>query len=373
MSADSKRVVIVGASHAGCLALRTLFSRNSPTDIPLQITLISPNDQTYYNIASPRLLIEPESIDKVLFDIQDTIDKLKIDSKHSAEYIQGTVEKVDLDKQRIYLKHSDVELEYDNLIIATGTRTECPILKLDNIKSQAFSIQELTKMAEDIKSADSIAIVGGGVSGVEVAGELGSTYGRTKSIDLYTGSSGLLPEFKQCHRDTVSKKLSGMGVQIIAQRVDIDNESHSIIFHDGTKKKYSVVIPCHKHTPNTEFLPASVLNESGYIQTDNNFRLKQYHNVICLGDILEITVNSCVDLNFYQKGVFESTTDYEIFEDESTNLKEYTKVDMARLFAIPIGKNGGIGALFGVPIPSFAIKYSKSRDYFISRAKGFLG
>ena len=67
----SKQVVIIGGSYAGILALKTLL-KSSP--IELNITLISPNDSGYFNAAAPRLLIEPESIEKTIFPIKPTIE-----------------------------------------------------------------------------------------------------------------------------------------------------------------------------------------------------------------------------------------------------------------------------------------------------------
>lgn len=96
----SRQVVIIGGSYAGILALKTLL-KSSP--IELNITLISPNDSGYFNAAAPRLLIEPESIEKTIFPIKPTIEKLTSGTIHTAKFLQGVVTKVDLTNQKVLL------------------------------------------------------------------------------------------------------------------------------------------------------------------------------------------------------------------------------------------------------------------------------
>lgn len=376
MTANSKKIIILGGSYGAILALRTLLSRNNnPSDISLSISIISPNDYTYFNIATPRLLIEPESVEKVVFSIAEIISHLCANNpSHKVEHVQGAVREVDLEERKVYLYKSDISYDYDNLIVATGTRMESSVFKLDNIRDQNYSIQQLKSLVENIKEADSIAVVGGGITGVEVAAELASNYGKDKTIDLYTGNKYPLPELKEYHRNIVIDKLTDFGAQIINnEKVGISKDFKSITLSDGTKKEYSLIIPAFKHTPNTEFLPDSVLSTSGYVYTDGHLRLTQYHNVIVLGDILEMAMSSVVDLMYSQKTVFEATVDLEIFEQKSVQLREYQKCDTSYRFVVPLGKDGGIGAMFGFPLPNFVVRFAKARNYFIPKAKEFLG
>ncbi|KAG7663166.1 uncharacterized protein J8A68_003344 [[Candida] subhashii] len=374
MTNNTKRVIILGASYAGILALRTLLSRKNPANLELVIRIISPNDHTYFNMSSPRLLVEPDSINKVVFSLQDLISKLKVNSKHKVEYVQGSVKNVDLDNRQVDLHKSESSLNYDYLMVATGTRSDCLALKLDNLLDHSYSINAVKRLSEDIKHAESIAVVGAGITGVEVIAELSSNYGKTTTFDLYTGNEHLLPELKECHRRQVVERLTNFGVSIINnEKVKVSKDSKSVIFKDGTVKEYSLVIPTFRNIPNTEFLPGKVLAASGYVYTDKHLRLEKYHNVICLGDILEMGASSCVDLVYAQKSVLESTVDYEIFEQKSVKLKTHKKYEPSYQFVIPLGKDGGVGVAYGICLPNFLVRYAKAKDYFIPKAKEVFG
>ncbi|KAG7663167.1 uncharacterized protein J8A68_003345 [[Candida] subhashii] len=372
MTTNTKEVIILGASYAGVLALKTLLSRKNPSEISINVKIISPNDHTYVNIASPRLLTEPEKIQQVLFSLQKLIDRLTANTIHKVEYIQGSVKEVDLDERKVYLHKSDMVFYYDNLIVATGTRMDSAVFKLDNIRDHNYTIQELNKLVENIKEAESIAVIGAGITGVEVVGELASNYSKTKSIDLYTGAEYPLPELRESHRIAAAERLTNFGVNIINnERVGVNKDMKSVILNDGTTKQYSLIIPAFRNFPNTEFLPKQVLNDSGYVYTDKHLRLEQYHNVFCLGDIIEMGAGSCIDLMFSQKEVFESVVDFEIFEQKSVQLKEHKKSETGYRYVIPLGKDGGIGAAYGFSLPNFIVRLSKAKDYYIPRGKDF--
>ena len=135
----SKQVVIIGGSYAGILALKTLL-KSSP--IELNITLISPNDSGYFNAAAPRLLIEPESIEKLYFLLKPTIEKLTSGTIHTAKFLQGVVTKVDLTNQKVFVDNES-EIDYDNLIIASGARAKSPAFKLTNNNDQNYTIKAI--------------------------------------------------------------------------------------------------------------------------------------------------------------------------------------------------------------------------------------
>ncbi|KAG7663164.1 uncharacterized protein J8A68_003342 [[Candida] subhashii] len=374
MTGRVKDIVIIGASYAGIIALKILLrSRKCPSDLKLNIYLISPNDYTYFNMASPRLILEPESCPKVLFKLQDTIDKYVKNTRHSVTFIQGSVGNVDLDKRVVCLAEDDgSQICYDNLLITTGTRLMEPGFKLDNIQDQQYSVNGIKSLHKKLESAESIAIVGAGGTGVEIAGEIGDDFGDTKKVVLYSGRGMPLPRFPDPLRRKASEKLEKLGVEIVNNdKVKINEDGKSVTLKDGTIKEYSVVVQAHRNIPNTDFLPDTVLSDTKYIKTDKYLRLENYHNVICMGDVLDMGVSSAVDLFHYQKPVLTKTIEYEIFERKSTKLKPY-QTEKSVSFMCPIGRDGGVALSFGIRMPNFIVRSQRAKDYSISRARWFL-
>ncbi|CAI5758040.1 unnamed protein product [Candida verbasci] len=362
MTIESKNIIIIGASYAGILALKSILNKtNQYEQIKLNIIVITPNDKAFYNVATPRLLIEYEKIDNVLFSIKETVDNIAAKySNHSVNFIQGTVKSVDLENHEVVIQS---KYKYDNLIIASGSRSIMPCWKLDNEKDQSLTINSIKHLSQQIKNSKSIAIIGGGTTGVETSGELASNYS-DKKITLYSGSKIVLQSIP-CLSSKAEDQLKKLGVEIINNKqVEVDGNK---VKYDDIVQEYDLVIQAQKLIPNSEFLPNQVL-ENGYVKTDEFFRLHSFPEVICLGDILSIGSHSLVDLLYNQKNVFDKVISYEIFKDESILFQGYKQSTRATM-VVPIGKNGGVGVVFGIPIPSFLVYWIKSRDYMISKAR----
>ncbi|KAI3405250.2 hypothetical protein KGF56_001942 [Candida oxycetoniae] len=370
---NSKEVIIIGGSYAAILALKTLFLAGTPN---LKITIISPNEKAFFNVAAPRLLVDNDYSDKTLVPLKDTIEKLSRQSSsrnRQVRHVKSRVESLDLDGKQLTISSGQV-LDYDYLIVASGSRSSSSLWKLDNLHDYDYIINKIDKTREKIKQAESIAIIGGGSTGVETAGEIGNAYkGEKKRIVLYTGSSGPLSNSLPKHlSDTATNKLKQLGVEVVNNQRVSTNDGKEIIFEDGTQKseKFDLVIEAQKLTPNTEFMPKSELDENQWVVTDEYFRLINHHNVICLGDVLALGIHSIVDLTYNQKPVFTKVIANEILEQGHIELQAYrapTKMTMI----VPIGKSGGVGVLFGWSLPNFVIWFVKARDFMINKARDY--
>lgn len=390
MSIDLKEVIIIGGSYAALLALKTLLAQqpSSSDSIPqLKITLIAPNDKAFFNIASPRLIVDEDLlIDKTFFSLKDHIEQLVAsqgNKGHEVVFIKGRVVNSDFEANTITYEENSgeferKELKYDNLIVASGTRSPSSVWKLDNVKDQDYTISAIEDLRKQVKEAKSIAIIGGGATGVETAGELGYANKAKESKDkkrvvLYTGSFGPLSGPLPKHVEQTSKKLKDLNVEIVNDQFVSKVKDGVALEGTGDEdrvEKFDLVIEAQRLIPNTEFIPASQLNEKKYIITDDYFRLPEHQNVICFGDVLAMGEQSSVDLTYAQKPVFAKTVAKEILSQD-VKLVSYQKLSR-QIILVPIGKDGGVGVLFGFSIPNFLVRLFKSRDFMIPKAKGIL-
>ncbi|EMG50453.1 ptaL Oxidoreductase ptaL [Candida maltosa Xu316] len=361
MTKDEKKVIIIGASYAGIHALKFLLKSSSTK---LDIAVISPSESAYFNAAAPRLLVEPEQIDKAIFSVKNTVEKSSNNTIHTTKFIKATVTKVDLDEQKVYF--GDSELGYDYLIIASGARAKSPVYKLGNTTDHTHTVKALKEVASEIKNAESVAVIGGGSTGVETAAEIAYAY-RDKTVFLYTGAASPLPNFPQSSISGAVKKLGNLKVKIVNnERVNVENNT-TVKLQDGTTRNYGLVIQASGVIPNTEYLPASVLDKAGFVETDANLRLKDHANVIAFGDVVALGTSSIVDLVFNQEPIFQKTVEYEVFDNKKTQLKPYVRPTSLTTF-VPVGKDGGVGLFFGYCVPSFLVRFFKSKDFMISKA-----
>ena len=171
------RVIIIGGGFAGVKLVKKLKK------LPLQIVLF---DRNNYHTFQPLLYqvatagLEPDSIADPL--------RKQLEPAHNFFFRMGEVQSIDPDKNTINTEIG--ELGYDYLVIATGSRTNFfgnvslmqhafPLKQIPqalDLRSHILQNFEAATITEDLmekKSRMNIVVVGGGPTGVEVAGALG--------------------------------------------------------------------------------------------------------------------------------------------------------------------------------------------------------
>ncbi len=168
------RVVVIGGGFAGIAAVRSL--RRVDVDIVLV-------DRHIYNMFQP-LLYQVATAGLNPGDVTYFLRALRY-RQNNVNYRQGLLWKVDADQRVITLKDGE-ELDYDYLILANGVTTNYmgtpgakERAKAIYTRSQALKIRDEVFRRLEAAAADpshsqglNIVIVGGGATGVEMAGAL---------------------------------------------------------------------------------------------------------------------------------------------------------------------------------------------------------
>lgn len=358
-----KKVVIIGGSFAGLKAAKHILARG---DSDVSVTVVSKSTHAFYTFAAPRLIVEPFHKDKTLFDVEESLNKYNKNSQ--VNFIHGSVESVKLKDRSIdVLSNGQTQsLSYDVLVIASGTRYGTPTFKL--LDDYTLTIKSIEKINKDIKAANKIAVIGGGPTGVETAGEIAYEYGKTKSITLYTGSKGPLSYLGDHRSRQAVLKLQKLGVEVVNSVRPRVKDSKTLTFEDGSAAEYDVVIEAVGLKPNSEFLPAEILDESGYVLTNEYLQLESHPEVVAGGDIVSGTEKDVVTLSYVQWATLEKTLDYLL--NKSQDRRQVMK-PIKRTIFVPISREGGIGVLFGFGVPNFLVRMLKAKDFMISKAGQF--
>lgn len=183
---NMKSILILGGSFAGVSTAHRIFKKNPD----VKITIVSPTDTFYWNLAGPRAIVPGGFADEKLF--APIVPGFK-QYGDRFEYVQGTAEALDIANKSVTVKTASGEkaYSYDHVILATGSRT-----KGDVPYKQKGSTEETKAALHDfqarVKKATSIVVAGGGSTGVETAGELGFEYGTKKQITLVRASPVIL-------------------------------------------------------------------------------------------------------------------------------------------------------------------------------------
>jgi NADH dehydrogenase FAD-containing subunit len=208
-----KHLVIVGAGHAHLTVLKNLeeFKKSGH-----QVTVVSSGALHYYSGMGPGMLSGIYRPEEIRFNVK------KLSEDRGADFVEDNVIKLHPQEKKIEL-HSGSEIFYDVLSLNTGSYV--PTVEPSPADESVFTVKPIEgllfarrKIIEDLKNKElRITVVGGGPTGVEVAGNLErlakDVAGHCR-ITLVAGTR-LLAEFKSSVRMHALKSLTSRQVSVI--------------------------------------------------------------------------------------------------------------------------------------------------------------
>ncbi|SCU89361.1 LADA_0E15060g1_1 [Lachancea dasiensis] len=356
-------VVIIGGSFAGIKAAEIILGLGKP----VRLSLISASSHAYFNVAAPRVLVEPDLAEKLYFAVEDKLRNL--DSQNST-FIHGHVQKVDCDGNSVVYRDNksgaEKALAYDYLVVASGTKSPSAAFKLQGDHKE--TMEAALNLHDKIKKSKEILIIGGGATAVEIAGELGHTYGKEKDLAIYSGANAPLASWLPRVSEAAERQLQNLNVKVVnnvrsRSIVEVEGKFR-VDFDDGSSRTVDLAIPAYGVVPNGEFLDSALLDKQGYLQTDEFLVARDHPNVFGLGDIVSGRPCTLIDVDQVQQTTFKATVDTLIF---GGNGKRKPMKKGPELGLVPISRAGGVGVVFGWRVPSFFVKFMKSKDFMIPR------
>ncbi|MBC3846832.1 NAD(P)/FAD-dependent oxidoreductase [Winogradskyella echinorum] len=301
------RVVIIGGGFAGINLAKTLANKN------IQVVLI---DKHNYHTFQPLLYqvsssgLEPDSIAYPL---------RKILKKHKTSYFRlAEVEEILPEKNTI--KTSIGELRYDYLVIATGTKTNyfgnkdiesnsMPMKSVPqalNIRSlilQNFEKAAIANSEAEREAFLNFVIVGGGPTGVELAGAIAELKNNIlprdyrdlnpsdMRIHLLEGADRVLPPMSTHASEKAEKFLKDLGVQVHCNTfVKNYNGLEVITNSDLVMQSETLIWAAGVTGAPVEGLKANALLEKANRYKVNKYnQVEDYKNIFAVGDIALMT------------------------------------------------------------------------------------
>ena len=309
-SSKIKKIVIIGGGYAGIGVLNKI-QKSFQDSVNVSISLVS---ESNFFLHTPMLAematgtIEPRHIATPIRKFCKR-----------ARFYQAKVTNIDIDSKNITIqrttgRNEQTLLEYDFLVLATGSRTNffgnqnlernsLTIKSLDDaikIRNKTISLLEDADQEQSSEKQNSLVtfvVVGGGFSGVETAGELNefvresvTKYYRNipqELIKVILVASGekILPEIGnlgQYAQDALGKA----GVTIYTKTKLKDATEKLAILDDGKEIPYGMLIWAggNKIDDVLSELPIEHHERSGRIIVDGNLQLENYPEVFALGD-----------------------------------------------------------------------------------------
>lgn len=190
-----KRVVIVGGGYAGTALAHAL-------DAVADVVLVEPRDRFVHNVAAIRAVVQPELFEQIAIPYDRLLKRGRVVRGRA---VSVTGKSVTLADGR--------QLDADIVVVATGSHYANPFKpRSDDTETMRTALIETHKMMSDAKS---IAIVGAGAVGTELAGEI-ATAMQGKRIALLSATPTLFPFHANKLGSSLAGQLRRIGVTLHA-------------------------------------------------------------------------------------------------------------------------------------------------------------
>lgn len=302
------RVLIIGGGFAGLECARNLAG-----DSRFSVTLV---DRTNHHLFQP-LLYQVATASLAAPDIARSIRQILEDAEN-VTVLMDEITAIDTAKKTADGK-SGAHFEYDYLLVAAGARTSYfgknewaqHTLALKSL-AEAQAVRrtvlsnleraELTDDEEERKHLMTIAIVGGGPTGVELSGAFADLIHRSlrtnyRRIDtsklrvvLIEGSPRVLEAFDEDQSEYTRQRLKDIGVEVwTGMRVD-DVQKGKLHFTDGTVLEAEAIIWAAgvEAQPLTAMLGVPLADRGGRVTPQPDLSLPGMPDIFVAGDIVRM-------------------------------------------------------------------------------------
>ena len=266
------RIVILGGGFCGAIIAKKL-----DTCRKLEITLI---DQKNYFEYTP-------SIHKVV-SCPSYLDKITVPYSHFLKNVRVIIDNI-VHVTPTFVKTEKKKIDFDYLVVSTGI--DYPIM-LEN-KENVFVLKngnEAAEMSTKLLKANSIIIIGGGLIGIEIAGEL-ITKTKNKKINIVHSHNRLLERNPVKASSHAQKFLEKHGINIIFNEKVIRHEDQSFLTDKKRCIEAEVGIWCAGIHFNPWFMKGfndSILTDKKALKVNQYLQLTGYNHIFVGGDINNI-------------------------------------------------------------------------------------
>ena len=299
---ETPRVVILGGGFAGLAAAKAL--RN----VDVKVTVI---DRSNHHLFQP-LLYQVASAALAAPAISTPIRKI-LRSQKNATVWMANVQSVDVENKRVVLEGASIE--YDYLVLATGMthayfgreewsanapglKTIGEALEIRGRILRAFEFAELETTPELRREWTTFVVIGGGPTGVELAGAVAEIAGRTLARDfrsfdprttrviLAEAGPRLLPSFSDYLSQCARKQLENLGIEVRTGVPVSDLGDDFVQIGDERIRARTVVWAAGvQASPITADLPVE-LDRTGRVPVENDLTVPGHPEIFVAGDLV---------------------------------------------------------------------------------------
>lgn len=356
----TKRIAIVGGGFAGAELAKSL--ENSA-----DVTLIEQNTHFVHTPAMVRATVDPSLLDRALIPYEKLL--------KNGTFIRGRAKGVDASGVTM---NNGERIEADYTVIATGSAYAAPF------KAKDGEIDELrtanTQINLRLRNAKTIAIVGAGAVGTELAGEIKHAM-PDKDVTLISADQTLFPGFPPKLGAQLEKKLKAAGVTVVlgamAENLKSLTEPYagSLELNNGQSIEADLIFPVvgsRARSDLLEALPGARKSSSNRVKVDQMMRPSDLPNVFAVGDVADNGDPMTVVAINQQIPWLTKTLLALVNGAKLDGQKPYTPVKKPMIL-IPLGPEIGNSFLAVATVGNLLTRLFKGRDLFLTKYNNTFG
>ncbi|HET7580384.1 MAG TPA: NAD(P)/FAD-dependent oxidoreductase [Bacillales bacterium] len=342
-----KELLMLGGGYGGMRLLHGLLTDKLPEDV--HITLV--DRQPYHGLKTEYYALaagtESDSHVRMAFP-----DHPQLSTKC------GDIAKIDLPCQAVYLKSGE-SLTYDNLVIGLGAVDSYH--EIPGAEEYTHSIQTIDrarKAYDALSSTDknaTVSIVGGGLSGVELAAELYESRPDLK-IRLFDRGKTILSSLPKRISRYVQQWFIDHDVEIVNE-ANITKVEPNILYNHNEPVESDEIVWTAGIRPNTLINELDVEKDGrGRVVLTNQHQIPEHNEVFVVGDCASLPHAPSAQLAELQADQIVDVL-RNIWKNEP--LPELSPIKLKGVFG-SLGKKHGFGTMAGTPLTGRVPRLLKS-------------
>lgn len=303
---NKTKIVILGAGFGGIYTYIHLRKKFKPSEV--EIVLVNRSNHFLFTPMLHEVATGGLSHHQIVESLREII------YNTDTNLYVTEVTSVDLEQKIVHTNLEDIN--YDYLVIATGATTNyynipgaeentfalkslIEAIRLRNYFIDSFEKASKVKDPKERKKLLSFAIIGGGATGVEVAGEAADFFYKTfckyyckdvhdDDVNIYLINRGpeLLNQFNPYLRKKAITTLKKKGVEVMLNSpVTAITENHIKLDNNRTLEVANVIWTAGVRANPPTFNQKVATDKRGRLKVDQYMRLEDHENVFALGDV----------------------------------------------------------------------------------------
>jgi NADH dehydrogenase FAD-containing subunit len=268
MTTSPPHIVVLGAGYTGLLAAKLLARRAT-------VTLVNDRDRFVERMRNHQLATGQRLRDVPLRDlIRGSGVRLLVDH----------VTRIDPERRHVELAGGAEPVRYDLLVYALGSHADLDAVP--GAAEHATAVADAERAARlhgRMRTAATVAVVGGGLTGIEAATELAETY-PDRTVRLVSGGT-LGPALSERGQDHLYRTVDRLGIRLHEHARVVKVAEDSLLLDDGERVGADAVVwTTGFRVPHLAREAGLAVGDNGRMLVDGTMRSVSHPDVYAVGD-----------------------------------------------------------------------------------------